>query len=60
MKIAPSLAGTIATTVAAIAVTLVVPMVADAFEVMQYTLYVVLGIYTLSLAYIWGLGGILC
>ena len=35
MKISPSLAGTIATTVAAIAVTLVVPMVADAFEVIR-------------------------
>ena len=60
MKISRSLTGTIAATATAIAVTVVVPMVADAFEVMQYTLYVVLGIYTLSLAYIWGLGGILC
>lgn len=60
MRISASLAGTLATTAAAIAATIVVPMVADAFEVMQYTLYVVLGIYTLSLAYIWGLGGILC
>jgi len=52
--------GSAATMLTGLAVTIVLPQVADAFEVMQYTLYVVLGIFTLSLAYIWGLGGILC
>lgn len=36
------------------------PLYADPFQVMQLTLYVVLAIYALSLAFVWGVGGILC
>ncbi len=36
------------------------PLYADPFQVMQLTLYVVLSIYALSLAFVWGVGGILC
>ncbi|MEM7522178.1 MAG: urea ABC transporter [Pseudomonadota bacterium] len=35
------------------------PMVYGLFEILQITQYVVLAIYALSLAYIWGFGGIL-
>ncbi len=35
------------------------PMVFDFFEIMQMTQYVVLSVFALSLAYIWGFGGIL-
>lgn len=35
------------------------PMIWDLFEIMQITQYVVLSVYALSLAYIWGFGGIL-
>jgi len=36
------------------------PLYADPFQVMQLTLYVVLAIFALSLAFVWGAGGILC
>ncbi len=36
------------------------PQFVDTFRIMQFTLYVVLAIFTLSLAFIWGYGGILC
>ncbi|MBR9837927.1 MAG: urea ABC transporter [Rhodobacteraceae bacterium] len=42
-----------------LAVIFVVPVVWDLFEIMQITQYVVLSVYALSLAYIWGFGGIL-
>ena len=35
------------------------PRIWDLFEIMQITQYVVLSVYALSLAYIWGFGGIL-
>jgi len=35
------------------------PKIYDLFEIMQITQYVVLSVYALSLAYIWGFGGIL-
>ncbi len=41
-----------------LAVLLFVPAWFDLFEVLQMTQYVVLAIYALSLAYIWGFGGI--
>lgn len=42
-----------------LAILVLVPMLFDLFEVLQMTQYVVLSIYALSLAYIWGFGGIL-
>lgn len=42
-----------------LAVLFIGPMVWDLFEIMQITQYVVLSVYALSLAYIWGIGGIL-
>ena len=36
-----------------------VPLVFDLFQVLQMTQYIVLSIYALSLAYMWGFGGIL-
>lgn len=42
-----------------LAVMFVGPVVWDLFEIMQITQYVVLSVYALSLAYIWGFGGIL-
>ncbi|MDQ2093594.1 ABC transporter permease subunit [Rhodalgimonas zhirmunskyi] len=35
------------------------PLIWDLFQIMQITQYVVLSVYALSLAYIWGFGGIL-
>ena len=35
------------------------PIMMDMFAIMQITQYVVLSVYALSLAYIWGYGGIL-
>lgn len=42
-----------------LAVMFIGPMIWDLFEIMQITQYVVLSVYALSLAYIWGFGGIL-
>jgi branched-chain amino acid transport system permease protein len=36
------------------------PQVLDSFRIMQMTLYIILALFTLSLAFIWGYGGILC
>jgi len=41
-----------------LAILLFAPVYFDLFEVLQMTQYVVLAIYALSLAYIWGFGGI--
>ena len=42
-----------------LAILLFVPAWFDLFEVLQMTQYIVLAIYALSLAYIWGFGGII-
>lgn len=42
-----------------LAVTIILPAQMDMFAIMQITQYVVLAVYALSLAYIWGFGGIL-
>ena len=39
---------------------IVLPIVLDLFDLLQITLYMVFGILALSLAFIWGYGGILC
>lgn len=53
---------TVTATVALVGIALlaILPGVLDLFLVYQYTLYIVLGIFAISLAYIWGYGGILC
>jgi urea transport system permease protein len=52
--------GTIATVLFGLLITFGLPAYADPFQVMQMTLYVVLALFALSLAFIWGVGGILC
>ncbi len=42
-----------------LAILIFVPVFLDLFEVLQMTKYVVLALFVLSLAYIWGFGGIL-
>lgn len=51
--------GFYAVTVTGLLVLLIAPSIFDFFEIMQMTQYVVLSVYALSLAYIWGYGGIL-
>ena len=46
-------------TVIGLAILFFVPVLFDLFEVLQMTKYVVLALFVLSLAYIWGFGGIL-
>ncbi len=52
--------GTIVTMVIGLALMFGLPMTLDMFAIMQLTLYVVLSIFAVSLAYIWGYGGIFC
>ncbi len=42
-----------------LAILIFIPILFDLFEVLQMTKYVVLALFALSLAYIWGFGGIL-
>ena len=51
--------GVAVVTAIGIAILVFVPRVFDLFEVLQMTQYIVLSVYALSLAYIWGFGGIL-
>lgn len=55
-----ALVGTGITVVVGLLVMFGLPVFVDPFEVMQLTLYVVLAIFSLSLAFVWGVGGILC
>ncbi len=59
MKISPYWTGVAAVIVAGIAILIFVPVIFDLFEVLQMTQYIVLAIFALSLAYIWGFCGIL-
>jgi branched-chain amino acid transport system permease protein len=52
--------GTLITTLVGVALMLVLPQVASLFTILQITIFVVMAILALSLALIWGLGGILC
>lgn len=54
------LAGIAATALLGIAVLVCLPLVAGIFTLLQVTLYVILSLFALSLAYIWGFGGIFC
>ncbi len=50
--------GVAATAALLLAILILAPLWFDLFQVLQMTQYVVLSIYALSLAYIWGFGGI--
>jgi urea transport system permease protein len=52
--------GLVATGVVGLALLFGLPMVLDTFNLLQITVYAVLSILALSLAFIWGFGGILC
>jgi branched-chain amino acid transport system permease protein len=52
--------GTVATALAGLALLLGLPWVSGTYTLLQATLYAILSLYTLSLAYIWGHGGIMC
>ena len=43
-----------------VALMIILPIALDQFELLQITLYVIFAILALSLAFIWGFGGILC
>jgi ABC-type branched-subunit amino acid transport system permease subunit len=53
-------AGLVVVGLIGVALMIVLPIVLDLFELLQITLYAVFGILALSLAFIWGYGGILC
>jgi ABC-type branched-subunit amino acid transport system permease subunit len=52
--------GTLLTTLAGLVVLLALPQIASLYTVLEVTIFVVMAILALSLALIWGLGGILC
>jgi branched-chain amino acid transport system permease protein len=52
--------GLVAVGVLGLALMIGLPIVLDLFELLQITLYAIFGILALSLAFIWGYGGILC
>jgi branched-chain amino acid transport system permease protein len=60
MRFARADRGTFATTIVGLALLLGLPWVAGMYTLLQATLYAILSLYTLSLAYIWGYGGIMC
>ena len=43
-----------------VALMIILPVALDLFELLQITLYAIFAILALSLAFIWGYGGILC
>jgi branched-chain amino acid transport system permease protein len=58
-KVSKDWAGAGFVTTIGLAILIFVPILFDLFEVLQMTQYVVLSLFALSLAYIWGFGGIL-
>lgn len=52
--------GPVAVGVVGLALLIGLPLTLDLFSLLQVTLYAILGILALSLAFIWGYGGILC
>jgi urea ABC transporter permease protein UrtC len=50
----------VAVGVVGVALLIALPLVLDTFAILQITLYAIYGILALSLAFIWGYGGILC
>jgi len=57
MKMSP---GTIATTLAILAVAALLPLAVGVYQVMVFTNLAIMAIFALSVAWIWGYGGILC
>ena len=60
MRISASAAGLAAMAVLAIVAVFIVPAVAETFLMFDLTLFIVMSILALSLAIVWGYGGILC
>jgi len=52
--------GTVLAALLGLALLISLPFFASAYTLLQATLYAILSLYTLSLAYIWGYGGIMC
>jgi urea transport system permease protein len=52
--------GLVAVGMLGVGLMIVLPLVLDLFGLLQITLYAIFGILALSLAFIWGYGGILC
>src|SRR6516162_7772330 len=52
--------GLVAVGLLGVALMIILPLALDLFELLQITLYAIFGILALSLAFIWGFGGILC
>ena len=53
-------AGLVATGVAGLALLFGLPAVLDLYSLLELTLYLIFGLLALSLAFVWGYGGILC
>jgi len=60
MKLSPVNLGVACIGVIGVALLVVLPATLDLYELLQITLYAILGILALSLAFVWGYGGILC
>ncbi len=52
--------GTLLTTVAGLVLLVALPQIVSLYNILQITIFVVMAILALSLALVWGLGGILC
>jgi ABC-type branched-subunit amino acid transport system permease subunit len=52
--------GLVAVGLLGVALMIILPLTLDLFELLQITLYAIFAILALSLAFIWGYGGILC
>ncbi|HEY1979559.1 MAG TPA: branched-chain amino acid ABC transporter permease, partial [Xanthobacteraceae bacterium] len=53
-------AGLVAVGLIGIAILISFPLALDTYTLLQFTLYAIFSILALSLAFIWGYGGILC
>ena len=60
MRISLDAAGLIAMGAAGVALVAVLPAVAEVFVLFELTIFIVMSILALSLALVWGFGGILC
>src|SRR6516162_8275434 len=52
--------GLVAVGLLGVALMIILPLAFDLFALLQITLYAILSILALSLAFVWGYGGILC
>ena len=60
MRVSPNAAGLVAMAILGVIAIFVVPAVAETFLMFDLTLFIVMSILALSLAVVWGYGGILC